>query len=315
MASASIPISRWCCLAFLLGLASVLLGLVSIVSLEVDLQALTVALSILALLIGVAALRQIKRRTPFIRGRSLARWGIGLVVAFWLLAPAHQPFRARLHDAAARTYATNYMMQIVLAMHNYHDTHKHLPSPAICDPDGKPLLSWRVAILPFIEEQKLYDRFKLDEQWDSPHNIKLLPEMPVIYGVPPGAVVIAEPGTTFCQVIVGPGAAFETGRELRMPGDFPDGMSNTILVVHGGRAVPWTKPEDLTYDPKGPLPDMGGMFPGTRSFWDLGFARPKLMIVGLGDASVRSVNLDRISEPSLRHAITRNGGEAFTSDW
>jgi hypothetical protein len=192
MASEQPPFSRWSCLAFLLGLAAVSLGAVSIILVEVDWQVLIVALSLLTVATGAMALLQIQRRSRQLRGKQLARWGIGVVVAFWLLAPAHQPFRARLREAAGRAYATNYMMQIMMALHSYHDTHKHLPPPAICDGDGKPLLSWRVAILPFIEHQKLYDRFRLDEPWDSPHNLALLPEMPVIYGVPKCTPVVSE---------------------------------------------------------------------------------------------------------------------------
>ncbi len=69
-------------------------------------------------------------------------------------------------------------------MHNYHATNGSLPKPAITGKDGKPLLSWRVAILPFIEQQPLYNKFKLDEPWDSPNNKALIKEMPPVYICP-----------------------------------------------------------------------------------------------------------------------------------
>ena len=81
----------------------------------------------------------------------------------------------KTHEAAARTQSINNLKQIALAMHGYHDVNRKLPSAAICDAAGKPLLSWRIAILPFIDEQQLYRQFKLDKPWDSDHNRKLIP--------------------------------------------------------------------------------------------------------------------------------------------
>ena len=92
-------------------------------------------------------------------------------------------------------------------MHNYHDTYRRFPPAAVCGPDGKPLLSWRVLLLPFFEQDELYKQFHMDEPWDSPHNIQLLPRMPSTYepykGEPSGT------GMTYFRVFVGSGAAFE----------------------------------------------------------------------------------------------------------
>jgi len=83
---------------------------------------------------------------------------------------------------AGRGQSNNNLKQIAIAFHQYHDTYKSLPLHAIYSKDGKtPLLSWRVAILPFIEQDALYKQFKLDEPWDSEHNKKLIPLMPRIY--------------------------------------------------------------------------------------------------------------------------------------
>ena len=92
-------------------------------------------------------------------------------------------------------------------MHNYHDVYKGLPPPAWSPKrEGKPQLSWRVAILPFIEQQALYQQFKHDEPWDSPHNMKLIEQMPPVYEIPG---VKAKPGMTHYQVFTGPHAMFE----------------------------------------------------------------------------------------------------------
>jgi hypothetical protein len=193
------------------------------------------------------------------------------------------------------------MTQLVLAMHNYNDEHGRLPPAVVHGEDGKPLYSWRVLILPYIEQQKLYQKFNLDEAWDSPHNIELLSEMPATYAPPPGKRANVPAYQTVCKVFVGKGAAFEGRNGLRIPADFPDGTSNTILVIEAGEPVPWTKPEDLPYDPDQPLPKLRGLFKD-------GFR------VGMADGSMRWLKWE-ISEETLRAVITRNGNEELPPEW
>ena len=147
-------------------------------------------------------------------------------------------------------------------MHTYHETHGTLPPPAVFGKGGRPLLSWRVLILPFIEEENLFKKFRLDEPWDSPHNLALLPEMPRMFGRYDDRTT-KEPFTTFYQVFVGKGTAFEGPRGLKLSENFPDGTGNTILVIEAGVAVPWTKPEDLHYAKDEPLPKLGGLYKDT----------------------------------------------------
>src|SRR5439155_18841087 len=132
--------------------------------------------------------------------------------------------------AAGRSQSVNYLRQIGLAMHNFHDVYSHFPPQAIRSREGKPLLSWRVAILPYIEQDHLYKQFHLDEPWDSEHNKQLLARMPDIFRAssqPPGST------DTYYQGFTGRGTIFERGREVRFA-DITDGMSNTILVIEGG---------------------------------------------------------------------------------
>src|SRR5947209_4748780 len=119
-------------------------------------------------------------------------------------------------------------------MHNYHDTHGQLPPAVVYGADGTPLYSWRVLILPYIEQQELYQQFHLDEPWDSPHNRALLPLMPRTYAAPGRKARLLPPYHTVIHVFVGQGAAFEGREGLRLPGDFPDGTSNTLLFVEAG---------------------------------------------------------------------------------
>jgi hypothetical protein len=168
-------------------------------------------------------------------------------------------------------------------------------------PDGKPLLSWRVLLLPFIEQDELYKQFHLDEPWDSPNNIRLLDRMPATYAAPGHKKALIPPNHTVCHVFIGKGTAFEGPCGLRLKDDFPDGTSNTLLFVEVGEPVPWTKPEDIVYDPAGPLPPLRGLFKdGFRAC--------------TADGSRRFVRYD-MPEESLRAIITRNGGEKVPVDW
>ena len=185
-------------------------------------------------------------------------------------------------------------------MWNYQEVHGRLPPAVVYGEDGTPPYSWRVLILPYIEWGGLYKEFHLDEPWDSPHNIQLLPKMPATYA-PPGRKAKAVPAHhTVCHVFVGKGAAFEGRRGLRLPADFPDGTSNTILVAEAGPPVPWTKPEDLPFDPDGPLPELRRLFKG-------GFR------AGLADGSRWWFSSDT-SETALRRWIRRDDGDIGT-DW
>jgi RNA polymerase sigma factor (sigma-70 family) len=201
--------------------------------------------------------------------------------------------RTGLKEQADRTRSANNLKQIGLAFHNYHDAQNHFPAQAIYSKTGQPLLSWRVAILPYLNEDALYREFKLDEPWDSPHNIKLLDKMPKQFAPVTGAV--KDKNATFYQVFTGPKTMFDGSRGLAYR-DIPDGTSNTALVVEAGKPVPWTKPEDLPYQANN-LPKLGGMFGG-------GF---NLLIA---DGSVRFVNtgfnaevLNRLILPADREKV------------
>jgi hypothetical protein len=199
--------------------------------------------------------------------------------------------------AAKRSQSAQNLKQIGLAMHNYHDAHGTFPPQAIYSKDGKALLSWRVLILPYIEQNDLYKKFKLDEPWDSPHNKKLIPLMPRTYLPVTGKPT--EKHGTYYQVFFGLGAAFQGKRGLRINA-FTDGLSNTIMVIEAGKDVVWTKPEDIPFDGKN-LPKLGGMF-------EDGFNT--LMC----DGSVRFLSR-KISETTLKAAITRADGDILGSDF
>jgi prepilin-type processing-associated H-X9-DG protein len=199
-------------------------------------------------------------------------------------------------EAARRARCVNNLRQMVLAMHNYHSANNSFPRAASVDENGKPLLSWRVAILPYLQQNELYNKFKLDEPWDSPHNKELLKEMPAVFLC--GDRAKPEPFTTNYRTLVGPGAAFEKSRDTGIA-DFTDGTSNTVLVVEAKEAVLWTKPDDLTFDPAAAPSLYGAGSPHTGGF-----------NAGLADGSVRFIK-NTIERLVFKNLVTRNGGEVI----
>jgi prepilin-type processing-associated H-X9-DG protein len=209
------------------------------------------------------------------------------------------PAVAKVRMSAARMQAMNNLKQIALAMHNYESTYGHFPHD-ILDKDGKPILSWRVAILPFIEQDNLYKQFKLDEPWDSDNN-KKWSEVAIKVFMSPQADPTTPPGMTHHKVFSGPGAAFEKGKKIKFT-DFLDGTSNTILVVEAGEPVPWAKPGDISFDPKKALPKLA--LPGVEDLVNVAFA----------DGSVRVLKMSDIDEKKLKALITRDGGEVIADN-
>jgi hypothetical protein len=157
-----------------------------------------------------------------------------------------------------------------------------------------PLVSWRVTLLPYLEEGDLYKQFKLYEPWDSEHNKGLLGKIPKAYQPVTGKKAS---GLTYYQVFVGKDAPFD-GMVVpsRFPASFRDGLARTFLVVEGGEAVPWTKPQDIPYDGKA-VPKLGGLFAD-------GFH------AAMADGTVRFVPRGA-DERAIRAAITPRGGEAI----
>jgi RNA polymerase sigma factor (sigma-70 family) len=155
----------------------------------------------------------------------------------------------KVREAVARTTTMNNLSQIGRAMHLHHDDKLTFPAHAIYSADGKtPVLSWRVAILPFIGQEELYREFKLDEPWDSAHNKKLINKMPAVFHSPAGAK--REDGLTHYQVFTGPDTPFDGPKKITFLG-ITDGASNTLLAIEAKEPVIWTRPADLTLPKQG----------------------------------------------------------------
>jgi hypothetical protein len=193
--------------------------------------------------------------------------------------------------ASARLQSANNLKQIGLALHNYHDVNGVLPAAAIVDKKGKPLLSWRVAILPYVEQDNLYKQFKLDEPWDSEHNLKLAKTIVKVYQLPYGD---SKPGMTHYRAFVGNGAAFDMVQGIKFA-QFTDGTSNTLLAFEAAESVPWTKPDEIEFDPQKPM------------LKHLRFEGNKVCQLLFADGSVRAVP-NTLAENILKLIIQRDDG-------
>jgi hypothetical protein len=201
------------------------------------------------------------------------------------------------NEASRQRNKVHQFKQIALAMLNYESAHKTYPPAAIRDKDGKPLLSWRVAILPYLEAGDLYKQFHLDEPWDSEHNRALVSKMPNIYADPDAnRNQLARDGKTTFQVPTGPETVFfqNAGTSYR---DIPDGTSKTILLVEvePQHAVEWTKPDDWQVDMSHPRQ---GLEQKDR----------KRFVAAWCDGSVQTIPTD-IDKAKLRAFLTRAGRE------
>lgn len=133
-----------------------------------------------------------------------------------------------------------------MAVANYLDNHGHYPPAWIADENGKPLLSWRVLILPYLDGQTLYDQFDLTEPWDGPNNSKLLDQMPRTYRL---HTIKDEHKTASNYVAVVGEETLWQGAEPHDKESVTDGPGNTLLVAeYVGHPIPWSKPEDLLFD-------------------------------------------------------------------
>jgi hypothetical protein len=163
---------------------------------------------------------------------------------------------------ADKEASKNNLKQIALAMHMYLDRYKRFPPAALYNPAGTTLSSnttphsWRVALLPMLGQEDLYKQYNIKEPWDSPNNRKLLDKMPDVFRGPTDK---GDSKNSSYFALVGPGTMFDGKDGTRMK-DILDGTAHTILLVEAKRDIPWTKPENIAYDPEKPLPELGGYF-------------------------------------------------------
>jgi hypothetical protein len=226
-------------------------------------------------------------------------------VAADLVSSVLEPVR----ESAIRSVCSNNEKQIILAIHNYNASHKDAFPPAYStSPDGKPLLSWRVLILPYLDQQgSLYKEFHLDEPWDSPHNRALIARMPEVYRCPMESTEAARAGKTRYVAPRGTGTFFRGAQPINVK-EITDGTSYTIAFIDGGddRAVPWTKPDDWDVSPAATDP-FRGIFEAHRS------RRRHGTTAAMADGAVRFLT-DKIKPATLRALLTVAGNEVVSPE-
>lgn len=225
----------------------------------------------------------------------------------------------RARAAARRTTSINNLKLLALAFHNFHDAYNTFPPAAVIGPDGKPWHSWRVLVLPFLEENGLYEQYDFSQPWDSPKNLAVAKKMPKVFRDP----AREGPPDTFADyaAITGEDAIFQPGvATMKSADDFPacltagkkvgfasvtDGTSNTIAfaTVDPARKIPWTKPEDVVLDDA--FPGIGKPA-GIGAIHPLGDARGGL--AAFADGSIQTL-ADSLDVDTLRPFLTRAGGE------
>lgn len=288
-----------------LAIASIVLGVLSL--------GLSVFTSIPGLICGIRGFNRITASEagapgPRLSGRGLALAGIILnalttivtPVLFGLLLPAIMAARS----AALRQ--TSELKQVSFAMQMAVDAWGDYPVDVL-DADGKPLLSWRVAILPFLgdEGKQLFDEFRLDEPWDSDHNKALIPRMPAVYAA---AGTVASQGLTGVMQPAGPGSFGQPEATLRFddatfavvhPKSVTDGLSNTVfLMCIPGVQIPWTQPTDWADDPT-------KLFALLRQDGVLSF------VVATADCAVHTLGTD-LPDDNVTAIFSRAGGDVGT---
>jgi hypothetical protein len=211
------------------------------------------------------------------------------------------PYSMQVRSAARRTSAANQMRQLILAMHNYHDSHRAFPARFSKDDNDRPLLSWRVYVLPYLGEADLYNEFHLDEPWDSEHNKALIEKMPDCFAHP---MARPEAGKTVYVVPQGDGSIMPDpsapgsprGARLEM---VRDGTSQTAVIfeVSKEHAVIWSKPDDF------PWRDMEDPVSALFNRWNRDGVN-----VALADGSIRFVSREKLREV-LDKLITTDDGE------
>ncbi len=148
----------------------------------------------------------------------------------------------RGRGAARSTQCINNLKQIALALHNYHDVHNTFPPAYTVDANGKPLHSWRTLILPWMEQQALYDSLDLSKPWNDPANADAFKTMPHEFRCPGSDL---PPGFTSYLAVSGENACFHA-TEPRPISHITDGTSNTLMVIDvaAKNAVHWMSPQD-----------------------------------------------------------------------
>lgn len=184
--------------------------------------------------------------TSTYRPRALGNL-LALAIAGLLIISLLMPSVQQARESARRSTCKNNLKQIGIALHNYHEVHGSFPPAYIADENGKPLLSWRVLLLPYVDAEALFREFDLTKPWDSPENRELQKHTPSVFACPSQHPSRAGSTYTSYVAVVGPRMAWPGSNSIKIP-DMKDGESNIIMLVEHHSDIAWTEPRDLSLD-------------------------------------------------------------------
>ncbi|WP_339908259.1 DUF1559 domain-containing protein [Symmachiella dynata] len=219
-----------------------------------------------------------------------------LIVLTLLLLPVLQQ-SGHDYDSYVRVTTRNHLKLIGLALHNYHDAYGTFPPAFVADDNGKPMHSWRVLILPYLDQRALYEQYDFSEPWNGPNNVKLVTQRPNIYGYPGQK---GDATVTAFAAIAGKPCVFQGSEPVAIK-DIRDGTSNTLVAGEAvGAGIPWTKPQDVEFD--------------QFTHWGAPAGFSSDVVVGgayalFADVSVQSISSDEFDEKTTRALFTRAGGD------
>ena len=227
---------------------------------------------------------------------------LGVLGLFAMLIVLLFPAISTPRSVGRRVSCGNNLKQIVLALHDYHDIYGSLPPTYIADKNGRPMHSWRVLILPFIEQKPLYAKYRFDEPWDGPNNSKLAATIMKAYSCPAehsqkGSAASLE---TDYVAIVGDHTAWQGEKALDFTA-FQDGTSKVLMVVevhHSG--IHWMEPRDLHVSQMAPTIN-------PKHGQGISSAHPGGAQVGLADGAIRFLP-DETPQDVLRSHIQIDDG-------
>ena len=244
-------------------------------------------------------------RRAFIGGLILG------TVAAYLFTPPSVALPPYLYPRYA---CKNNLKQIGLALHGYHDDESYFP---LAKSRGV-AVSWRVAVLPYLDEAELFSRYEFNEPWDSVDNSNLAKERVSSYDCEyrPRRFDANNNFFTAYAAVTGKGAAFEPTEYVRRA-EFTDGMSNTMMVAEAcGKQIVWTEPRDVNIDKEVLTVNAPGAAihtsNGILSSYHGGGAQ-----LLMADGSVQFIG-ESIDRSVIRQLITRNGipaSQENPDDW
>ena len=250
--------------------------------------------------------------------RSWPRW-VKVAAALMLLFAVSAWWLRQTSVGVTRRLDCNCRLkQISLAMFNYHEVYGSFPPAFVLGPDGQKWHSWRVLVLPYLDQKKLYSEYRFDEPWDGPNNRKLLAKMPEVFACPsqpcpPKQAVVLSIGVLACSggpsvnsgftsysVVLGQDCAFRGARPVHRD-EITDGLAHTLLVGECTRTtIPWTKPDDIDIAFHAKLGDPDGFgsphSPGAGVNFGMADCRVEFLSTSLPQTTVDAL-------------FTRNGGE------